>query len=162
MPFRCATCGREHDELPDLGMHAPDPYLAVPENERAARTTFTPDRCTVRFEDGEHYFIRGVLSIPVHGQKAPFGLGLWVSQSQANFERYARNEEPLGPTFGWLVNQLAHYPPTRLLKATVHFRDRNLRPSIELEPTDHPLAVEQRTGISVARAWDIVHPYLGN
>jgi hypothetical protein len=37
----------------------------VPEQERALRTTFTPDRCTVRDEEGEHSFVRGVILIPV-------------------------------------------------------------------------------------------------
>jgi len=34
------------------------------------------------------------------------------------------------------------------LKTMVHARAVGLRPWLELEPTDHPLAVEQRTGIS--------------
>lgn len=164
MPLKCSTCGKEHakDELPDIGMHAPDPYLAVPEEERAERTTFTLDRCTVVDDRGEQYFIRGVIFIPIHGQDEPFGLGVWVSQSRANYERYARNE-PMEPTFGWLVNHIAHYRETTfLLKTRVHFSDDGERPTIELEPTDHPLAVDQRTGISLAHAWDIVHRNLPN
>jgi hypothetical protein len=159
MTFRCAICLQEHDGLPDLGMMAPDPYLDVPEAERAERTTFTPDRCTVRDDEGEHYFVRGVILIPVHGQDEPFGIGAWVSQSKANFERYAANEE-MAPTFGWLVNRMAHYDEsTFLLKTRMHFRPGNRRPTIELEPTDHPLAVEQRNGISIERAWEVVHAY---
>jgi hypothetical protein len=162
MTFKCTTCNREHEGLPDLGMHAPDPYLAVPEEERAARTTFTEDRCTVRDEDGEHYFVRGVIMIPIRGQDETFGLGAWVSQSKANYERYSRNEE-MEPTRGWLVNEMAHYTePTFLLKASLHFGDGSTRPIIELEPTDHPLAIEQRTGITLERAWQIVHRYLPN
>jgi hypothetical protein len=157
MAYRCACCGAEHDGLPDVGMAAPDPFLDVPEDERPARTSFTPDRCVVRDEDGEHYFIRGVIFIPVHGEDTPFGLGVWVSQSRANYERYDRNEA-MGPTFGWLVNHVAHYAEsTFLLRTQVHFRVGNQRPTIELEPTDHPLAVDQREGITLARAWEIVH-----
>jgi hypothetical protein len=160
--YRCTTCGGEHDGLPDLGIDHPDPYLDVPESERAERTTFTPDRCTLRDEDGEHYFIRGVIYIPVHGEHEPFGIGAWVSQSKANFDRYAASED-MGPTFGWLVNRIAHYEETTyLLKTRAHFRGRELRPSIELEPTDHPLAVAQRNGISMAEAWTIVHRYTGS
>lgn len=36
------------------------------------------------------------------------------------------------------------------------------QPTIELEPTEHPLAVEQRTGITVARACEIVHSSMPN
>ena len=164
MAFHCTDGGKDHEGLPDLGMHAPDPYLAVPEDERPERTFFTEDRCTVRDEDGtEHYFVRGVLYIPIHGQDDPFGLGVWVSQSRANYERFRRNEVMDGPTFGWLVNRIKHYQrDTFLLKTAVHFNGGNVRPTIELEPSDHPLAVEQRTGISLARAWQIVHRYLPN
>ena len=162
MTYRCTICKEEHDDLPDLGAHAPDPYLDVPEAERAERTTFTLDRCTVRDDDGEHYFIRGVILIPVHGQDEPFGLGAWISQSKANFERYAGNEE-MAPSFGWIVNRIAHYDETTfLLKARVHFRAGTQRPTIELEPSDHPLAVEQRNGISIERAWEIVHRYMSD
>jgi hypothetical protein len=162
MKYRCATCGHEHDGLPDIGMFAPDPYLDVPEGERAERTTLTPDRCVVRDEDGEHYFVRGVIEIPVHGHDEPFGIGAWVSQSRENFERYASNDA-MAPTFGWLVNRMAHYDEsTFLLKTRVHFRVGNRRPTIELEPTVHLLAVEQRTGIPIERAWEIVHRYLSN
>jgi hypothetical protein len=160
MTFRCEACGEEHDGLPDLGSDFPDTYASVPEEERASRTTLTSDRCTVRDDTGEHYFIRGVILIPVHGQSEPWGIGVWVSQSRQNFERYASGER-MEPTFGWLMTTLAHYEqPTVLLKTRAHFRQGGLRPAIELEPTEHPLAVDQRTGISLARAWEIVHRYM--
>lgn len=162
MTYRCHTCGEEHTGLPDLGCDFPDPYLLVPENERAARTSWDADRCVVREDDGDHYFVRGVIHIPVHEQAEPFGIGVWVSQSKANFERYGRNET-MAPTFGWLVNRLACYEPTTfLLKTRVHFREGRLRPTIELEPTDHPMAVDQRQGITLARAWEIVHRSIPN
>jgi hypothetical protein len=86
MTFRCATCGDDHDGLPDLEME---------------------------------------------------------------------------PTFSWLVNHLPHYDETTyLLKTRVHFRAAGKRPTIELEPTDHPLAVEQRSGITIERAWEVVHRYM--
>jgi hypothetical protein len=67
------------------------------------------------------------------------------------------------PTSGWLVNHIHYYrEETFLLRTRVHFRRGDQRPTIELEPTDHPLAVDQRTGISLARAWEIVHSCLPN
>lgn len=164
MAFHCSECNKDHEGLPDLGMDAPDPYLAVPKAERPERTTFTPDRCTVVDEDGhEHYFVRGVLDIPVHGQEEPFGLGVWVSQSQKNFERCFDDDEDddREPTFGYLVNHIELYEEeTFLLKARVCWRSGGLRPAIELEPTDHPLAVDQRTGITLERAWKMIHRYM--
>ncbi|WP_240944597.1 DUF2199 domain-containing protein [Micromonospora thermarum] len=48
------------------------------------------------------------------------------------------------------------------LKTEVHTDQVGARPHVVLEPTDHPLAVEQRTGIAVARVQEIaellLHP----
>ncbi len=60
-----------------------------------------------------------------------------------------------GPYFGWLCSRLQIYPDTLLLKTHVHPRAAGTRPYIELEPTDHPLAVEQRNGITSARVREI-------
>jgi len=41
------------------------------------------------------------------------------------------------------------------LKCKVHLRDDGIRPLIELEPTKHPLALEQQEGISMERVAEI-------
>lgn len=48
---------------------------------------------------------------------------------------------------------LPGYPETFNLKTLVHTRAVGLVPWIEREPTDHQLAVEQRTGIT----WERIH-----
>ena len=55
--------------------------------------------------------------------------------------------------------ELPLYPSTENLKTRVHLRDDGVRPYIELEPTDHPLAVEQRNGITVDRVAEILAYY---
>jgi hypothetical protein len=44
----------------------------------------------------------------------------------------------------------------------VHLRNDGIRPYVELEPTSHPLAVEQRLGITLDRVAEIyekmMHP----
>ena len=63
--------------------------------------------------------------------------------------------------FGWLMADLPTYEPTTLnLKTMVQTRPLGLRPLVELEPTDHPLAVEQREGITVARVQSIAEQLL--
>jgi hypothetical protein len=67
------------------------------------------------------------------------------------------------PYFGWLSTELALYSEgTTNLKTNAHTRPVGKRPLIELEPTDHPLAVEQRTGITQDRvreiAMAVLHP----
>ncbi|HTJ32767.1 MAG TPA: DUF2199 domain-containing protein [Dactylosporangium sp.] len=48
------------------------------------------------------------------------------------------------------------------LKTHVHTQRVGKRPHIELEATDHPLAVEQRTGITLSRVQEfaelLLHP----
>jgi hypothetical protein len=50
---------------------------------------------------------------------------------------------------------LPGYPDTLHLKTMVHTREPGRRPFIELDPTDHPLAVEQREGITWERVQEI-------
>jgi hypothetical protein len=159
MSFRCTVCGKVHDELPDIGFDKPDQWWGVPEAERASRIELTSDTCII---DGEDHFIRGVIELPIHGESRQFGFGVWVSQKKENFRTYVKNSDSaeIGPFFGWLCTRIAYYPQDTLqLKTRAHFRTGGLRPRIEVEPTDHPLAVDQREGISLARAWEIVHYY---
>lgn len=161
MSFRCATCSEVHEGLPDLGFGKPDPWFDVPEHERELRTKCTSDTCVI---DGTQFFIRGVLYLPVLGSTESFGLGMWVSQSRDNFERYVveSDESSLPPTFGWLSTQLSFYDvSTFALKTMVHFNGAKRRPTIELERTNHPFSVDQRGGITAERAWEIVHRYGG-
>jgi hypothetical protein len=157
--YRCNTCGQVHDDLPNIGSDEPYPYLTVPEDQRQRRTWLTADTCII---DDQDYFIRGVLEIPVHDYSEKFGFGVWVSQKKENFEAYRRDPDSsaIGPFFGWLCTQISYYSVDTLqLKTMAHFRDCGLRPFIVLEPTDHPLAIDQREGITLDRAWEIVHWY---
>ena len=89
-----------------------------------------------------------------------FVWGVWVSLSEASMQRATElwNAEAIEiepPRFGWLSTNIRVYPRTLELKTAVHFRGGNLRPRIEVESTDHPLAVEQRQGITVERVQEI-------
>jgi hypothetical protein len=69
------------------------------------------------------------------------------------------NRSHVGPFFGWLSAEVPFYPSTENLKTRVHLRDSGIRPFIELEPTNHPLAVEQRAGITADRVAEIYAHY---
>ena len=160
--YRCCTCGEQHIGMPALAAEAPLYYYSIPEAERVERCELTSDICIV---DEEFFFIRGNIEIPVHGLEERFSWGVWVSLSGANFTEYMRHFEDhdraaLGPYFGWLSAALKVYPDTENLKINARIKDPPLRPLIELEPTDHPLAVEQREGISQERLAEIYSAYL--
>ena len=150
--------------MPTFGANAPLYFYGIPDQERGKRCVLDSDTCIV---DREHFFVRGCLEIPVHGETDAFSWGVWVSLSQAHFTEFkAYYDKPkrshIGPFFGWLSAELPLYPSTENLKTRAHLRDDGIRPYIELEPTDHPLAVEQRNGISVDRVAEIyaffMHP----
>jgi hypothetical protein len=159
MSYRCRICGETHDDLPDISSDRPDPWWGVPEGERDRRAKLTSDTCVI---DDEDFFIRGVLELPIVGHPQAFGFGVWVSQKRENFDAYlnAFDSDEIGPFFGWLCTRLAYYPvETRLLKSRAVFRGRGQRPLIQLAPADHPLVADQRDGITLDHAWDIVHFY---
>lgn len=155
--FHCRGCGQVHQGMPALDAAAPLSYYAVPNDEREARCELDSDACVI---DGALFFVRGCLEIPVHGESEPFSWGVWVSLSEQSFRQWVECYESekrshIGPFFGWLNAALEPYPDTVNLKTRVHLRDGFIRPFIELEPTDHPLAVEQRDGISVQRVAEL-------
>ena len=62
--------------------------------------------------------------------------------------------------FGWFSSRLPGYPDTLSLKCMVHPRDDGMRPAIELEDSDHPLAVQQCGGIAFADAVAYLHDHM--
>jgi len=153
--YDCRTCGKHHNEIPlDFAFDAPRYYYQIAPEERARRCKLTEDLCVV---EDKHYFIRGCLEIPIVDVPARFVWGVWTSLSKANFDRTMElwdSEERLHepPYFGWLSSSIPGYPETLSLKSHVHSRRKRMRPYVELEPTEHPLAVEQRNGITMDRA----------
>jgi len=166
--FQCGVCGEWHEGLPDLGFDAPLHYHQLSDEERDTVATKSSDLCTINDED---FFVRGVIEIPIQGRDDCFGIGAWVSLKEENFGRYVElydAEDPSGegPYFGWFCNRIAGYRETISLKTHLHLRPAPARPSIELEPTDHPLAVQQRDGIGLAEIQALIeralHPEDGD
>lgn len=155
--FKCASCDEIHEGMPSFGAGAPLSYFEVPEAEREARCSLGTDDCVI---DGKFFFVRGCLDIPVHGQSEAFSWGVWVSLSEQSYLKWLEHFDKdhrshIGPFFGWLNAWLQPYPDTVNIKTQVHLRDHGIRPYVEVEPTDHPLSVEQRDGITVDRLSEI-------
>jgi hypothetical protein len=154
--FQCSQCGDWHEGLPDFDWDAPVEYLSLPALEREARAELTSDTCVI---DRQWFFLRSCLEIPIHGQDQPLMYGLWVSVSEKSFALFQQTYEQSGrehtaPFFAWLTAVPPPFPQV-LLKAMVHLRPLPVRPALELEPTEHPLAIAQREGISQSMALKI-------
>jgi len=155
--FTCSCCGKIHEGSPSYGFRAPDHFLEQSKEVREAGH-LDEDLCRYTDEEGEHFFVRACIEVPIHGVSEPFLWGVWVSLSQKNFDRYVATYDQPDPSdsyFGWLCNQLPYYERTHSLKTSVHPRAGGIRPLVIPERTDHRLSVDFHEGISVARAQEI-------
>lgn len=158
--FFCATCKQFHSGLPvSYAADFPDSYLSLKEQEREERTVIGSDQCII---DNEMYFIRGIVELPIIGFKDSFLWGLWASVWKEAFDEISAHwqtpgrEKLIGPYKGRLNNQLPEYAPTTVnLKCTVHIEPVGSRPLFFIAEPEHPLAIEQRNGISLERIQQI-------
>jgi hypothetical protein len=154
--WKCASCLEEHRGIFDLGCAKPDAFSGSEEYEPNAVVVssthgLSEDFCIL---DGEHYFIRCILRLPLIGAPGQyFSYGVWSTLSKKNFVTYSETfdvgeQGSLGPWFGWFSNRLRGYPETFNLKCQVHPQNGRNRPWLELEPSDHPLTKESSEGIT--------------
>lgn len=169
---RCGTRHEFHYGTFDLSAE-PDMPVAWPHEpsfRNNSELTFdedflSEDFCIVR-QDGElHYMIRCILPIPLidvpqdHGD-ALFSYGAWSTLSKASFETYIEGfndgvYDDDGPWFGWLMSTFTAYEFMSSPKCNVYPRSNRMRPWIELQDMDHPLAQDQRNGITFSRLMEI-------
>ena len=162
--YTCAFCGQHHDDVP-LSYRTKAPVYWSAALDGDPDSGLDEELCVIK---GEHFFVQGNIDIPIIGEQDEFFTwGVWVSLSQANFAHTVelwstpgRESEP--PYFGWLSTDLPVYAPqsTVNLKTHVITQPVGIRPSIHLEPTDHPLAVEQSNGITRERIQEIAERVL--
>jgi hypothetical protein len=157
--YRCERCAKDHDGFPDFHADRPADYWNVPEALRERDVFLSSDSCIIakRF-----FFVRGLIELPILGTDEHLTFGVWVSLKEENFFKWQDHYEVaqrshVGPFFGWLCTKLPVYPDTLHLKTMLHLRDDGVRPRIELERTEHPLARAQHDGISLQSALDLVH-----
>jgi hypothetical protein len=174
--WKCGTCEEWHTG-PCLDFGHDSPYYWTKENEKAGRlanllptwmkgrpkTFLDEDYCAI---EGNGFFVRGLIHLPIIGTAETLRWGVWGSLSQTNFETLLRmDEDPkrveLKPMFSWLSTQISGYPETLSLKMYAHIQRVGWRPHFELEPTDHPLSREYHHGISPERVKEIMTERLG-
>lgn len=156
--FHCPTCDESHEGLPtDLAWRLPDDVWAVPEAERDARARFSADLCDM---DGR-FFVRGVLKVSFQSIDGYYGWGAWVEVAEHDFNRYLalfREDASGEPAVdGRLANDIPGYGGTLGMPVSVRFGTAAQRPTFTaLQGSTHPLAREQRDGMSNARYHDIL------
>jgi hypothetical protein len=155
MAFTCRGCGEEHDDLP-MSFHAemPQAWMEIPDGEEEARGQLSSEQCEI---DGQRFFMRGLLRIPVHGSDETLDWGVWFELGPDSYQRFCdlweeegREREPLHDAT--LATRLPEflYPETLGLPVQIQTRPVGDRPWV-LVTAAHPLADEQKQGIPPER-----------
>jgi len=110
--------------------------------------------------DRKWFYVRARIALRIRETGDEFAWVVWASLSRKSYrELRAKWRDPgrrrLGPYFAWLVTSLPYEPSTLLLKAKFNPGSYPERGHLDLEPTDHPLAIEQREGMALARVQEI-------
>jgi hypothetical protein len=169
--WKCGSCEEWHTgPCLDFGFSQPSHWNKefekksqwtnlIPRSLRKSSPTFLDqDFCSI---DGESFFVRGLIHLPIIGAAESLRWGVWGSLSRENFERLlemdgdpARVELP--PMFSWLSSRIDDYPDTLSLKMYAHIQEPGTRPHFRLERSDHPLSVEYHHGITPERVREIM------
>jgi len=153
--YTCSSCGQRHEGSPSFGYKAPIHYEQLSGEDRQSIATLGDDLCQIDHPEGTDFFARVVLELPIRGVAEPFLWGVWVSLSHESFKKYTSTwgeHDESDSYFGWFSNRLPYYPDTVNLKANVRPRNGGARPTLELQPSDHPLAIHFRSGMSILEA----------
>jgi hypothetical protein len=156
--FACGVCGERHDVLPlSYSVKAPSAVRAVPAEEMQERIVITPDQCVI---DNRDFYLRGRFLVPVIGLEEPFVWGVWVEVSPKTFiranEMWAVEGRELEPAFpGWLNTEIPIFGDTINLEVMVQTQKVGQRPQFTVIDPEHPLAIEQRDGITMRRVEEI-------
>ncbi|SEW54135.1 DUF2199 domain-containing protein [Chitinophaga arvensicola] len=153
--YKCACCGLEYGAVPlCFGAEFPASYFSIPEEDRAERIEITESLCVI---DGEHFFHRGRITIPIHDYPEDLLFNVWTSISEANFRIRMDSWEDVNrvnnaPYFGWLQTMVPGYGDTLSIKTQARETGLDTIPEIEITEEGHPLTIDQQQGISFAEA----------
>ena len=169
--WKCGSCEEWH-RGPCLDFSYPSPIYWLKEHQEASRsggllsipdieapkTFLDEDYCAI---EGNDFFVRGLIHLPIIGTAETFRWGVWGSLSKENFKTLLESaEDPkrgdLPPMFSWLSNQIGEYPDTLTIKMYAYIQEPGLRPIFELERTNHPLSYEYYNGISAQRVREVM------
>lgn len=163
MGFACTVCSEQHDTLPlSYSVKTPRAVAAIPLGELEQRVVFSLDQCVI---DGRDFYLRGRIPVPIEGQEEPFIWGVWAEVSPKNFIRTnelwtTEGRENEAPFSGWLDTELFLYGDTINLEVLVHTMPVGRRPHFEIADENHPLALEQKHGITLERVQQIAETIL--
>lgn len=162
----CACCGETRQGLGELAFRAPVQVQDAQGDPAYEILEHGSDLCRIRIEGETHYFIRGLLPIPIPEARDTYAFGVWSTVSEENFRRYSDTfdgeQRDLGSMFGYLSNAVPGVPNSIGMMQSIVPGRPGRRPWLILwEPeAPHPLHTAQQEGATVARLLDWVGPHL--
>jgi hypothetical protein len=159
----CPICHERHVLAVSYSVKYPHATMDVAKEDIERRIVMTADECVI---DNAQFFLRGRIPIPIQNPGGegflpePFIWGVWAEVSPKNFIRSnelwrAEGREAEPPFLGYLNNELSLYGPTLNLEVDVHTQPVGRRPHFTVVDTTHPIAVEQREGLTLQRIEEI-------
>lgn len=160
--FKCLCCGQVYDKaLFTFGSDFPSYYYTIPENEIEERMEYEKSICII----DEHFFHRVRLSIPIINHDENLNFDIWVTISEENFIK--RNENwnnedrvQFEPYFGYIQNEIFGYEGTLNLHTISTENKPGFIPNVQVIDENHPLYDDQKNGISLEKAMNIVQSIL--
>ena len=162
--FDCRVCGTHHETLP-LSFHIKAPLAAtmIPAEQVLERVVINAEQCVI---DGTKFYLRGRIVVPIRElEDEPFIWGVWVEVSPKDFVRTQsfwkiEGREATPAYRGWLDSEIPIFASTINLEVKVRTQVVGRRPHLELTSASHPLALEQRAGITLLRVQEIAEALL--
>ena len=163
----CPACEERHEGLLTFfGQPAPESWQDAPFWVRI-RAGRSKSFWSFKTRNKRHFFVRGHLMIPrLEHPDDPFGWSVWAEVEETDFRLLADTlEDPQrveqAPVRGRLDADLPYDVPTRGLPILLHQNPPGEGNDITLsEGERHPLALEQRNGITETRVAAINHHLL--
>ena len=88
--FACHTCGKWDEGLPfDYAYDSPAYWNSLSEEEKKG-SFLNSDLCSI---EDRHFFVRGLIEVPVRDGRTAFRWGVWVSLSKKNFDRAVKDRK---------------------------------------------------------------------
>ncbi len=165
--WQCAGCGGLHNGLPDLATNHPHVSGVPTEQELNANLRLdgnflSEDFCVL---NGEHFFIRTILKLPIQGRDDEFGFGVWSSLSRTNFNLYLDSFDegfPEGDNehwTSWFSSSLSCFEKSFKAKTWVVPQPNRQRPHVLFVEEEHPIYQFQQNGLEPAELLKIYAHY---
>lgn len=160
--IECECCG---EMVPasnmELTFRRPDIIAGLSEEEQNERCKHNDDSCEL---DGNRFFIRGLIPLPVQESSRAYCLGAWVEISEVDFKKVKQlwkdeNQSEEKPISGILANKIPLTEGTKDCITTLQLTGPNTRPEITIVDELCTLYKEQKYSINIHRAREYSQVY---